>query len=719
MIALMAKQRYTEGIGRTFGILSQGPEGKMSTHHRKLMREVNQDVSDMIAYRRPAVKYAEEAIQGYMALSVGAKQGRSSFFPPVLHAIVYSRMALEAASMPNVVYKHRLASSEPLMKFINAAKRNAEAGDGNLRPNAIFNWYLQNFDKLLFGVGFRHLTYLLQARTVNIKDSRTGKWKEKYVVEHDDIWDEKLNFFHTGVSRDTLPGMFGGTSAYTDKFFRREVFAIRYKDNPMYFNVDLALAKFTGEFIRVRHYWNLGGDLYCVQAMDADEMFAEEINDGIIIREDYILEYGSEDRPQKMIPITSIHGDFNFDMQVSAMPDFTQGGRAYVDMVAPSQNQSFWTKGNGQLTKGVIGINRAIHRAMHDNMKASTVFFAMSQNPGVLNQLKRADLYGIVPLKADDRSFNVKALLERNQALSGIPEYLQGVDDLAAFAIGHDWRNSASQMTNETATVAAIRENIKNVRAAQNQNMNEAGGISRHYKLLLNLIQQFYPEKTRMELIGGDKVPEGTKEKDIVRDRDGSPIAWKKEKKIPYEEEVVVSVRGGKVKVQQDSEHGEKFIPARKELLCTPEEPEIYIEPGSSFAKMKAIEKALDLERLQHYQFFMGLSYPGENGQPQPLIPKSGAEHLLRKSAEVWEDDGDELLGKEQEEDDVKPTRPFNGSPKPMKPTSSLGGPQPGAPQPGPGGAPTQMMPGSSAPASSPMAAAMGGSNLAPAAGGM
>ena len=186
------------------------------------MQDTNRDVNDMIMYRRPAVKHAEEAIQGYMALAVGAKPGRSMFFPPVLHAIVYSRMALESASMPTCVYKHRLAESEPLMKFINAAKDNAERGDGNLRPPALFNWYLQNFDKLLFGVGFRHLTWRLQGRNINIKDPDTGKWKEKYVVEYDDIWDEKLNFFHTGVSRDTMPGMFGGTSAYTDKFYRRE-----------------------------------------------------------------------------------------------------------------------------------------------------------------------------------------------------------------------------------------------------------------------------------------------------------------------------------------------------------------------------------------------------------------------------------------------------------------------------------------------------------------
>lgn len=694
---------------------------KVDNHHKTLLKNVNQDCYDHIAYRRPAVKFAEEAIQGYQALNTASKPGRSSFFPPVLHSIIYSRMALEAANMPDVQYKNRNASSEPLMKFINAAKENAEAGDGNMRPPAIFNWYLQNFDKLMFGVGFRHLTYLLQSRVINIKDEN-GKWREKFCIEYDDIWDEKLHFFYTGVSRDTLPGMFGGTSAHTDKFFRREQFKAHFGSNEHYFNIELAMEKCKGEFIRVRYYWNLPLDLFFVQALDAEEDMIDDVGNGVPIREDYILEYGPPDRPQKMIPITSIHGDFNFDMKVASYLDLTlmtNQGRAFTDFVSPSRNQSFWTKGNAQLVKGVIAAKRALWRARLDNNKSATVFFALSQNPGVLNQIKRSDLYGVVPIKADERSFNVKALIDRAQAENGMQEFDDALDNLAAFAIGHDWKSVAGQLTNETATVAAIRENVKNVRAAQNQGMNEAGGITRHYKLLLNLIQQFYPEKTKVSLLGGDKAPKGTKEKDLIRkDSDGSVIAYMHQKQIPYKESVVVKRTGkGKYSVRADDKEGSKMLPTYKELLVTPEEPEIYIVPNSSFAKMKALERSMQLEKLQGYQAYLGIAYPDDNGIPQPLIPKTGAQYLLKKAAEAYEDDPDEIVGQTDAQPQKPKPQPFGKSltqrsqPQGQIPGQTpMPGQMPGQP-PAPSQSPMQMMPGGQTPPKPQVG--MGGNTLA------
>src|SRR3990167_5436877 len=167
------RKNYNEGIGKTFNINVADPvAAKLTKHDKKLLRDVNEDVNDMIEYRRPAVKNAEEAILGYMALSQDVKPGRSKFFPPVLHAMVYTRMALEAASMPNVVYKHRHASSEPLMKFINAARKHAEQGDGDMRPPSLFCWFQQVFDQSLFGTGFRHLSYLLHKRLIHVKDDQ-------------------------------------------------------------------------------------------------------------------------------------------------------------------------------------------------------------------------------------------------------------------------------------------------------------------------------------------------------------------------------------------------------------------------------------------------------------------------------------------------------------------------------------------------------------------
>lgn len=680
-----------QGIGKTFMQIRSDPKAqKIPQSLRKLCQQASADCADMAMWRRPAAQMAEEAILGYMAMAQASKTGRSSFFPPTLHAIVYSRMALESATIPNVVYKHRRAKSEPQMKYINAAKKNAESGDYNMRPPALFNWYMQNFDKILFGVGFRYLSYLCQTRVINVKDEDTGKWKEKTCVVYDDIWDQKLSFFHTGVSRDTMPGMFGGTSAYTDMFFRREQFAARFLKNSMYMNIKLALATIHSEFIKVRLYWLLPQDLYLMMALPGDMEDIDDQAEGIPIRQDHILEYGPHDRPQKFIPITSIHGDFSFDMKTTSdldMPLYSQAGRSYSEPLTVSRNPTFWTKGDGHLTKGVISLKRAIWRATADNVKASTVFYLMSQNPGVLSQIKRSDNYGIVPIKADERSFNVKALLERPQAFNGIREWDDAVDNLGVYALGHDWRQSAAQFTNEKATTAAIRENMKHVRSKLGQDINEAGGISRHYWCLLQLIQQFYPEKTKIYLASDEELPDDIEEPDILRDEDGSltgekkkPIGYKRLKKIPYDEMVNVTYdeKGDISGVKADEENGEMYIPGSKRLLVTAEEPEIYIEPGSTFASMKALERALDLERLDHYKPYLSLTYPDANGQMQPIIPKAGAEALLRKSAEVWDDDPDEVIPPENAKENERPPlhRPFAGARKvPPMPMSMAGAP--------------------------------------------
>ncbi len=145
----------------------------VSDDDKKIVNQVNTEVKDMDESAQFPRQEAKAAINGYMALTrPPGVNGRSKLFIPKIHSIVYSRIAMEAASMPTVEYKARNEDSEMKMQFINAAKDNAETGDGNLRPDAINLWFHQNFDKILFGVGFRYLTYHLQKRTIRVKDDK-------------------------------------------------------------------------------------------------------------------------------------------------------------------------------------------------------------------------------------------------------------------------------------------------------------------------------------------------------------------------------------------------------------------------------------------------------------------------------------------------------------------------------------------------------------------
>ncbi len=628
-----------------------------SPEEKELNDQVNRDVEDMDKYANPARQIARSAIQGYMALTRPPDIGRSRFFVPKLHAITYSRMAMEAANLPTIEYKARNSKSEPKMQFINAAKDNAETGDGNLRSDSLNLWFHQNFDKILFGVGFRYLTYNLQTRIVKVRDEK-GKVVEKKMIVHDDIWDEVPDFFHVGVSRDMQPGMFGGTACYMDKFFLKDAFMEKF-DTPLYQNVKKAAIRddwlesdgIAGNqwevpegYVRVRYYWNIYKDLFYVQA------------NGVPIRNDFIQDYGPSERPKKFLPITSIHNDIAFDTNEPSFPNILQDGRQYADVTRNNTNKTFWSKSDTYLTKGLIGFSNSIWRAALDHTKASSVHFLLAQSSGIYDQIRTADLYGVVPIKnADKESFNVQSLTEGSRYLEQFTGMEEVVDNLMTWALGNDWRRASTELTNEKATVAAIKQQVQRIRMEQNQKFNESGGIKRHYRVLLNLIQQYYPEKT-LKALGPDGVPEGTKEEDIVRDRDGHPVEIATPKEVPIDKDIVMLRKKdgsprpeGKDHPDAEDRDSSRTFLAEKELIVTEEEPEIYIEPGSTFAELKALDRALLDERANRILQFLQVSYPNpETGLPEPLIPREGAEEFIREYSEAWDKDPDKYLRKDE-----------------------------------------------------------------------
>jgi len=641
-----------------------GSAYKLSKTDQKKHYEINLDIDDMIKYAQAPRKQGKDAIQGYMAIANLTKQGRSNIFPPTIHAIVYSRMSMEAANIPNIQYKHRLGVSEPKMRWINAARKNAEAGDNNMRPHAVHLWMNQNFDKILFGTGFRYLSYLLQTRVVKIKDS-TGKVKEKKITVYDDIWDQNLDFFNVGVSRDMLPGMFQGRACYFDLFFQRDVFLEKF-DNEYYENINIVKNSQwfqANDFIRVRHYYDIYRDLFYMQACQKDPFIGgDQYGEySMPIRDDFIQDYGPEDRPSKYLPITSIHNDISFDMKQESEFNILQAGRQYADIANPTNNKTFWTKSDPYLVKALIGAKNVLWRANIDNTKASTVNFLLTQSTGIYDQVKTADLYGVVPLRsADGKTFDVKSLLGNSDFL----QKWQGADDMIdnamIYSLGNDYKRTAGQLTDEKATIAAIRNNVQQIRGKYNMKFNESGPIPRHYKILINLMQQYYPEETMIEL-AGDPLPEGIKERQIVRDLNGKVVGYKQPKMIPFDEQVVELVGTGSngaptykiVRKDHPDAKGKdssSLIPMRKDYIVTEEEPEIYIEPGSTFEELKALEKSLEMEKVQAYKPFLGLSYDsGEKdgqGQPimKPVIPKEGAEYIVKNMAETFEDDPDKII---------------------------------------------------------------------------
>jgi hypothetical protein len=130
----------------------------------------------------------------------------------------------------------------------------------------------------------------------------------------------------------------------------------------------------------------------------------------------------------------------------------------------------------------------------------------------------------------------------------------------------------------------------------------------------------------------------------------------------------------------------------RKELIVTEEEPEIYVEPGSTFEELKALEKSLEMEKVQAYTPFLGLTYASDEKDPatgapimKPLIPKEGAEYIVKNFAEVFDDDPEKIIPSSDNADAPPPEMPvpFAFRPANVAPQS----------MPNTGGTPSQVLP--------------------------
>lgn len=642
----------------------------------------------MDEYARPARENGKIAIQGYMALAKKTHANRSEIFPPTIHAVTYSRIAMEAANIPKVEVRARKKSSEPKMKVINAALRNVEQGDGDVRPHSYHQWMHQNFDKCLLGTGFRFQGYHLQTRKIHVKNSQ-GKWVEKTSIVHDDIIDLVPDFFHVGVSRDAQMGLFGASSCYWDRFYKRDAFMEQF-DTEYYDNIKAVVnsAWFSEtDYVRVRFYWNIYKDLYyvCALPQHMSDDLDEVMESSIPIRKDWILDYGDPSRPKKFLPISSIHNDYSYDFK---LPDETsallQAGRLYQDVSMSSTSKSFWSKSDPYLIRAMAGFKKSLWGAAADHTKASSVHFLMSSSSGILDQINTANLYGILPLKGDINAFDVKSLTEKSNFLQKWAEMDEATDSAMTYALGNDWRRAATELTNEKATVAAIRQQVQRLRSSLNLKQNETGPVQRHYRITVNLIQQYYPEPTLIDLADGE-IPDGVDEDDVIRDLDGFPVKARKLKEIPFDMPVVEKKKGDRFTlVSPDSPElsddekgkGDKMIKMRSDYVRTEEEPEIYLEPGSTFAELQSLEKSLSIEKMQAYQFWLGLQYQtGEvnaQGQPviAPLIPREGAQELLSSFAETWDDDPEKVLGKTEADTLEKPgeeiPEPFAPPPQPI-----------------------------------------------------
>lgn len=626
---------------------------------KKLHAWVNAEVQDQIDYARPSRELGSDAIKGYMNVvhkSMTYKKDRSDISFPYLHSVIYSGCAIEAASNPKVKFKARTEEDEPNMKWIEATIKNSEKGSFN-RPPVDHVFFEQVFDKRMLGVGPVFVGFEFQTRMVHVRDEN-GKWCEKVMVVEDDIRERNVDFFNFGVSRDMKPGMFDGRACHWDQFFDESSFFDKFATNPFYQNIskdkipegdwfmgtaDSAAYKpkcWPGIY-RVRHFWDVVNDLYYVQC------------NGIPIRTDYILDYGEADNPKKMLPICTIHNDFAYDYdRPGALQKFArQNNRFYTGSSQVNTNKSFWSKPESLIVKPMIAAKNTFGRAMIDWLKASSVNFVIGPT-GVIDRINKGKLYGIEPIKLDAGDFTTKSLVQNSTFLNDFAKADAFFDNTMYTALGRDISRPVRDNPAQ-ATVDAAQRQQEQQRDAQNSLYNSSGGIVRKYWIKYNLVKQYIPLPRKVSINNVGQI-ENADERRIMRDADGHPVLLLNPKVIDLDYPVAevkttkkrkIKIKGEDVDQEEttfrlvDPSHSEarsqgakanNFFSAREDYFTMKADPEITIEPLSSFQKDNALAKAVIVEQLNAIMPFLTLSAAGK-----PIVPPEFVTFLLINAADA------------------------------------------------------------------------------------
>jgi len=695
---------------------------------RQLHAWVNAEVEDMIDYARPTRELGSDAIQGYMSVVHRAKtrKDRSDITFPLLHSVIYSRQAIEAARAPKVKFKARTDADKPNLKWIEASIKHSERGGYNHVPvdHTYFEW---TFDKNLFGVGGVYVGFEFQTQICHVFDPVRQRVVEKKIVVSDDIVQKNIDFFNFGVSRDMKPGMYGGRAAYWDVFFDESAFFHKFGNNPLYENVSkekipdgdwfmgaasgIAKPRSWKRIYRVRYFWDLFHNLFYVQA------------NGIPIRHSYIQDYGDYKNPMPIIPIATIHNDFAFEYnRESALNSFArQNNRFYDASSNVNTNKTFWSKSEAMVAKPMIAARNTFGRSMVDWMKAAGVHFVTGPS-AIIERINKGKLYGIEPIALDAGDFQTKSLVQNSNFLNEFRVADDYFSKISTAALGRDI-GRISRDNPPQATVAAMEQEMEQQRDAQNARYNSTGGVVRKYWLMYILVKQYFPTPKKVRM-GEDGSIEDIDEYRIVRDHDGTPLFHLHQKKISLDFPVVE--RMNEERVTEKDENGmdrsylkrsyemldpshsralgmssQMFFTAREEMYNMQEDPEIEIEPLSSFQERTALDKAVATEQLNALAPFFTMVH----ADGTPVLPPTAINFILQHIARAFGIPFDEMMNnlsqseEKAEEDAVMPPAyedgmdlQANAQPQPGGITPSAGGPQFA------GGAAQQMKPTGSPP---------------------
>ena len=635
---------------------------------KQLHAWVNAEVMDMEDAARPAREMGSDAIKGYMNVvhRSRTRKDRSDITFPLLHSVIYSRQAIEAARAPQVKFRPRTQADEPNMRWIEASIKASEKGSWNKQP-VDHTYFEQVFDKNLLGVGAVHVGYEFQTQLVHVFDPVKQKVIEKTMVVSDDIVEKNVDFFNFGVSRDMKPGMYAGRACYWDVFYDEPSFFAKFGNNPFYENVSKDYIPDGDWFVgaahgvvkprmwkgiyRVRFFWDIVADLFYVQC------------NGIPIRRSYILDYGDPNKPKKMLPICTIHNDFAYEYdRDSALAQFAvQNNRFYDTGSSVNTNKSFWSKPESMIVKPIIAVQNTFGRAMVDWMKAASVHFVMGPT-GVIDRINKGNLYGIEPIKLDAGDFNTKSLVQGSSFLQDFRVADDHWSKQMHAALGRDITRIVRDNPPQ-ATVSAMEREMEKARDAQNNRYNSTGGITRKYWLKYILTKQYIPLPRKVKIDDMGQI-EDVDEFRIIRDSDGRPLFILEPKDIETDTPVVQIVKTNKIKVKDDQgndierivkkyslvspNHSEakdknahNYFTAMEDFFVTEKDPEIIIEPLSSFQEESALVQAVAIEKLQAIQPFMTMAH----ADGTPVLPPEAINYIVQNIAGAFGWDVGKLTG--------------------------------------------------------------------------
>lgn len=533
---------------------------------------------EMIPHRFPHEQKWRRNIERFMGqvYDDGKNPKKSRFVTKDVFIYLDTKLAEKTKSMPRYVFTPAEENDSWKAWVMEQARAHAESQMGY--AGKYHRWV---FYKLLFGVGIMRVGHKLCYKTIRLEAKPNDENAvEVRVPDYDDIFCYVVSPFKFLVDPNAL-SLDDAEDCAEFRVINWNEYQDEFHMNPFYKNTGMVLPgvwhsldpthqRQSGQAganqVLIVEYFNKRLDMWVTYANGVEIRFSPMPDD------------------HKMLPYVDLHNKPNFGQTVGRV----QTGEA--EYVSTATEETFWSQGDPDIIGQEQDMKTAFRRAHIDGAKRANTNIITTD--GFPLDSTMTDWYQGTPVIGGMGRIQVMPLGRTD------PSYVQVVTELEhdmTKEIGVNPDVLVSQKT-QTATQSAIERESMMSRIQSDNLIDEQTGIRRMGIIMSKLIVSNYKKKQLVRITGNEKIDEFEQ---IIPGPDRRPLYGARYRRIVSDTKIKEKKNRKGEWIIQFTGKGGKSFQLRPEYMLSGLEFDVRVEPESTLAPSRELEKAKAMEAMR------------------------------------------------------------------------------------------------------------------------